>query len=465
MEITFCGAAQTVTGSRHLITVNGSQVLLDCGMFQGRREDTYAQNLTFPFHPSDIQAVVLSHAHIDHCGNLPNLVQHGFQGSIYGTHATRHLADLLCQDAGHIQESDAAYLNKKLARQGRPPVKPLYTIEQAVASSRHLVSQDYDHAFEPVPGVTATLVDAGHILGSAGVVLRLEEKGRVVRLMFSGDIGRRDLPILRDPVLPSDVDYLMMECTYGDTSHAPPEKAYQDLRAVVQRTVARGGKVIIPAFAVGRTQTLVYYLHQMIERTEIPRIPIFVDSPLAVNVSEVFQDHPEFFDEEAHAVMRSSPNGKLLGFDLLTFTHSVEESKALNDRKGPLVIISASGMAETGRILHHLRNNIGDSRNTILITSWMAPHTLGRRLVEGQPVVKIFGEEFPVRAEVQAIDGLSAHAGQDSLLTYAKAVRGRVRGIILVHGEPQPAGIFKEKLAEAGFTRVWYPALGDRIEL
>ena len=465
MEITFCGAAQTVTGSRHLITVNGSQVLLDCGMFQGRREDTYAQNLTFPFHPSDIQAVVLSHAHIDHCGNLPNLVQHGFQGSIYGTHATRHLADLLCQDAGHIQESDAAYLNKKLARQGRPPVKPLYTIEQAVASSRHLVSQDYDHAFEPVPGVTATLVDAGHILGSAGVVLRLEEKGRVVRLMFSGDIGRRDLPILRDPVLPSDVDYLMMECTYGDTSHAPPEKAYQDLRAVVQRTVARGGKVIIPAFAVGRTQTLVYYLHQMIERTEIPRIPIFVDSPLAVNVSEVFQDHPEFFDEEAHAVMRSSPNGELLGFDLLTFTHSVEESKALNDRKGPLVIISASGMAETGRILHHLRNNIGDSRNTILITSWMAPHTLGRRLVEGQPVVKIFGEEFPVRAEIRAIDGLSAHAGQDFLLTYAKAAQGRVRGIILIHGEPKPAGIFKEKLTEAGFTRVWYPALGDRIEL
>jgi metallo-beta-lactamase family protein len=465
MQITFHGAAQTVTGSRHLITINGSKLLLDCGMFQGPRQETYLRNQSFPFAPTEVQAVVLSHAHIDHCGNLPHLVDQGFGGPIHGTQATRHLTDILNQDAGHIQESDAAYLNKKLAREGKPLVRPLYTIEQAVTASRHLVSQDYDVPFEPVPGVKATLVEAGHILGSAGVVLRLEEKGRVVRLMFSGDIGRRHLPILRDPVLPEDVDYLVMECTYGDTSHDPPEKAYEDLKAVIRRTVERGGKVIIPAFAVGRTQTLVYYLHQMIEAQEIPRIPVFVDSPLAVSVTEIFQKHPECFDEETREFMRNDPDGQALGFHLLTYTHSVEESKAINDKKGPLVVISASGMAETGRILHHLRNNIEDSRNTILITSWMAPYTLGRRLVEGERRVRIFGEEFPVRAEVAAINGLSAHAGQDFLLTYATAVRGRARGIFLVHGEPRAAAVFQQKLAVAGFARVWYPKLGESFEL
>lgn len=465
MQITFHGAAQTVTGSRHLLTINGSKLLLDCGMYQGPRQETYLRNQSFPFAPAEVQAVVLSHAHIDHCGNLPHLVHQGFGGPIHGTQATRHLTDILNQDAGHIQESDAAYLNKKLAREGKPLVRPLFTIEQAVAASRHLVSQEYDVPFEPVPGVKAILVEAGHILGSAGVVLRLEEKGRVVRLMFSGDIGRRHLPILRDPVLPEDVDYLVMECTYGDTSHDPPEKAYEDLKAVIRRTVERGGKAIIPAFAVGRTQTLVYYLHQMIEALEIPRIPVFVDSPLAVSVTEIFQKHPECFDQETREFMSNDPDGQALGFDLLTYTHSVEESKAINDKRGPLVIISASGMAETGRILHHLRNNIEDSRNTILITSWMAPYTLGRRLVEGERLVRIFGEEFPVRAEVAAINGLSAHAGQDFLLTYAAAVRGRARGIFLVHGEPRAAAVFQQKLAEAGFAQVWYPKLGESFEL
>jgi len=465
MQIAFHGAAQTVTGSRHLLTINGSKLLLDCGMYQGPRQETYLRNQSFPFAPAEVQAVVLSHAHIDHCGNLPHLVGQGFVGPIHGTQASRHLTDILNQDAAHIQESDAAYLNKRLAREGKPLVRPLFTIEQAAAASRHLVGQDYNVPFEPVPGVTATLVEAGHILGSAGVILRLEEKGRVVRLMFSGDIGRRHLPIIRDPVLPEDVDYLVMECTYGDTVHDSPQKAYEEMKAVIRRTVERRGKVIIPAFALGRTQTLVYYLHQMIEAHEIPRIPAYVDSPLAVSVTEVFQEHPECFDEEMQEFMRKDPDGQALGFDLLTYTRSVEESKAINDKKGPLVIISASGMAETGRILHHLRNNIEDSRNTILITSWMAPHTLGRRLVEGEKVVRIFGEEFPVRAEVACINGLSAHAGQDSLLAYTMAVRGRVREIFLVHGEPRSATVFQQKLAEAGFARVWYPRLGDSSEL
>lgn len=464
MHITFHGAAQTVTGSRHLVTVGGHQILLDCGLFQGRRQDTYTFNLNFPFPPREVDAVILSHAHIDHCGNLPNLVRKGYDGPIFSTHATGLIADLLNQDSAHIQEYDIAYLNKKRARKGQEPLEPLYTVEHARAATRLFRSQPYEQPFEAVPGVTARLADAGHILGSAGIILDLHENGRRVRLMFSGDIGRRGLPIIRDPVLPQDVDYLVMECTYGDRSHEPPEKAYQAMRAVVQRTFDRGGKVIIPAFAVGRTQTLVYYLHEMIERQEISRVPVFVDSPLAVNVTEVFLKHPEFFDEEALAFMRSN-GGHALGFDLLTYTHSVEESKAINDRNGPLVIISASGMAENGRILHHLRNNIGDRRNTILLTSWMAPDTLGRRLAEGQARVNIFGEEHGVEAEVVAIDGLSAHAGQEFLLTYAQAAMPRVREIALVHGEPDAALAFQAKLSAAGFSQVRYPQPGETAEL
>jgi len=273
------------------------------------------------------------------------------------------------------------------------------------------------------------------------------------------------LPILRDPELPNEVDYLIMECTYGDRSHDPPEKAYEELQAVVTRTVERGGKVIIPAFAVGRTQTLVYYLHQMIERGDIPRIPIFVDSPLAANVTDIFRAHPECFDEEALAFMETDPHGSAFGFDLLTYTRSVQESKAINEMEGPIVIISASGMAEVGRILHHLRNNIDDSRNTILITSWMAPNTLGRRLSEGQKRVKIFGEKHRVQAEVTNINGLSAHGGQEFLIKYALASQNRLRHVFLVHGEPGPAQVLRKKLSDAGLAQIHYPKLGEQVEI
>ena len=464
MKITFHGAAQTVTGSRHLVSLNGHHLLLDCGLFQGRRKETYQRNLNFPFNPTDVEAVILSHAHIDHIGNLPNLVRQGYQGSIHATYATTHLADIMLRDSGHIQESDVEFVNKRRARRGKPPVKPLYTLEDARQVAQYLVRQDLKSSFEPVPGVSAILVEAGHILGSAGIILELEERGRKVRLMFSGDIGRLNLPILRDPVLPEDVDYLMMECTYGDRSHDPPDQAYEELQEVVTRTVEREGKVIIPAFAVGRTQTLVYYLHQMIEKGDIPRIPVFVDSPLAINVTDIFRAHPECYDQEMIVFMQEK-NGSAFGFDLLTYTRSVQESKAINTLDGPAVIISASGMAEVGRILHHLRNNIGDARNTILITSWMAPHTLGRRLLEGRKRVKIFGEKYKVRSEVACINGLSAHAGQDYLLTYALATRNRVQKIFLVHGEPRAAMALKEKLAEVGLDQVHYPALGEQVEI
>lgn len=464
MNITFHGAAQTVTGSRHLISLNGHHLLLDCGLYQGRRKETYQRNLNFPFDPTDVEAVILSHAHIDHIGNLPNLVRQGYESPIHATYATTHLTDIMLRDSGHIQESDVEFVNKRRARRGKPPIEPLYTMEDAKRVAQYLVRQDYKYPFEPIPGVVATLVEAGHILGSAGVILELEEHGRKVRLMFSGDIGRLDLPILRDPVLPEDVDYLIMECTYGDRSHDPTDRAYEALQEVITRTVDREGKVIIPAFAVGRTQTLVYYLHQMIEKGDIPRIPVFVDSPLAINVTDIFRAHPECYDQEMLVFMQEQ-YGSAFGFDLLSYTRSVQESKAINMLDGPAVIISASGMAEVGRILHHLRNNIGDSRNTILITSWMAPHTLGRRLSEGQKRVKIFGEKHKVRAEVACINGLSAHGGQDYLLTYALATRNRVQQIFLVHGEPRAAMALTEKLAEVGLAQVHYPAIGDQVEI
>jgi metallo-beta-lactamase family protein len=465
MKITFHGAARTVTGSQHLISLNGKRLLLDCGLYQGRRRETYERNLNFPFDPPSLDAVILSHAHIDHSGNLPNLVKQGFEGWIYATHPTKHLTDIMTRDSGHIQEYDAQFVNKKRARRGEPPIEPLYTVADAERAAWQLNGVEYDMPFQPIPGVIARLVEAGHILGSAGVVLELEEKGRRVRLMFSGDIGRMDLPILRDPVLPPPVDYLIMECTYGDREHNPPDEAYEGLQAVVRRTVERGGKIIIPAFAVGRTQTLVYYLHRMMERGDIPKLPVYVDSPLAINVTDIFRLHNECFDQETRAFMRQDPHGAALGFDLLHYTRSVQESKAINEDHRPSVIISASGMAETGRILHHLRNNIEDPKNTILITSWMAPHTLGRRLAEGSKEVKIFGEKHRVRAQVVSLNGLSAHADQSFLLEYAAAVKGRAKGVFLVHGEQGPATALMEKMDQAGIGPVSYPELGTEIEL
>jgi len=465
MKIAFYGAAQTVTGSRHLLQVNGHQLLLDCGLFQGKREETYSRNLSLGFEPGEIDAMILSHAHIDHSGNLPNLVKSGYRGEIFATSATAHLSNIMLVDSGRIQEQDAAYVNKKRAKRGEAPVEPIYKMEDAAMVAQYFRPVDYEEPFQPIPGVTAHLVDAGHILGSAGVVLDIEEGGRTKRLWFSGDIGRRNLPLLRDPVLPDRADVLIMECTYGDKPHRDPEAAYDELRRVVTRTVGRGGKVIIPSFAVGRAQELLYDFQKMIRAGELPRIPIFVDSPLAVNASEIFTAHEECFDEETRQFIREGRHKTLFGFDRLTFTHSVEESKALNERKDPMIIISASGMAENGRILHHLAHNIGDPKNTVLIVSWQAPYTLGRRLAERQEEVRIFGEPFQRRAEVATIGGLSAHAGQNLLVEYALRVKGRAKDIFLVHGEPDAAEALREKLGEQGMDGVKYPVLGSSAEI
>jgi len=464
VRVNFHGAAHTVTGSQHLLEVNGYRLLLDCGLYQGKRQESYVRNLNFAYDPRSLDAVILSHAHIDHCGNLPNLVQYGYNKTIYATYATADLAPVMMADSGRIQESDAEFVNKKRLARGEEPIEPLYTEADAIRAGELFHGVAYDEPFEPVPGVIARFVDAGHILGSAAISLEIEEHGRKIRFWFSGDIGRFKLPLLRDPVLPEDVDYLLMESTYGDKSHSDPTASFTEFREVVTRTLNRGGKLIIPAFAVGRTQEIVYYLNLMMYDKSVPFAPVYVDSPLAVTASKVFRKHPECFDEETRKFVHEASH-PALDFKMLTYIQTVEESKALNDNKEPMIIISASGMAENGRILHHLKNNIENPRNTVCIVSWQAPDTLGRRLADRENQVRIFGEVYNRRAEVATIGGLSGHAGQDLLIQYALNVKDTVKKVFLVHGEAMQAGVLIGKLKEHDINEVYYPELHSSVEI
>jgi len=355
-------------------------------------------------------------------------------------------------------------VNRKRLARGEELIEPLYTEADAERAASLFRGVHYGKAFEPTPGVVARFVEAGHILGSAAISLEIEEKGRKIRFWFSGDIGRYKLPLLRDPILPDEVDYLLMECTYGDKPHNDPSAAFEEFQEVVSRTIRRGGKVIIPAFAVGRTQELVYNLNLMMFARDVPPVPVFVDSPLAVNASNVFSKHPEIFDDETRWFVRQARH-PALDFKMLTYVQSVEESKALNLRKDPMIIISASGMAETGRILHHLKNNIENPLNTVCIVSWQAPHTLGRRLADREKQVKIFGEPYTVKAEIATIGGLSGHAGQDLLTKYAVNVKDTVKKVFLVHGEEMPAMALSQKLREHNMREVLYPELHSSEEL
>lgn len=468
MQLEFHGAARTVTGSRHLIIVNGKKILLDCGMYQGKRSEGYARNKNFPFDPASIDILVLSHAHIDHSGNIPNLVKQGFKGDIVCTYATRDLCAVMLRDSAKIQQYDAQYVNKKRKKRNEPPIEPLYTMEDAVESLRYFMGMGYDRSREIMPGVTLTFLDAGHILGSASVVLQIddEEAKREVTLVFSGDIGRPDRPILRDPVPAKEADILIIESTYGNRAHAPQESIDDKLKAVIMKTVERRGKIIVPAFAVGRSQELVYRIHKMVDAGQLPNdLAIYVDSPMAIDATGIYRLHPEAYDAELEKFMLEDVHGDPFGFNMMQYTRSVEQSKAINKDKGSSVIISASGMAEAGRILHHLKNNVADPRNSVLITGWQAPHTLGRRLVEKNKKVKIFGEEHDLKAEVVTINGLSAHGDKDEMLDWARTIEDRPKHTYIVHGEVEASEAFAQSLRSNGFKDVNVPDMGQSYSI
>jgi metallo-beta-lactamase family protein len=459
------GAAGTVTGSMHVLQVNGRRILFDCGLFQGKRQEAFERNRSLPFSAADIDVMVLSHAHLDHVGAVPVLINSGYRGPIYCTQATLDLAKAILLDSAKIQENDSAYVNRKRAA-GVAPVEPLYTVADAMRSLRSFVGVGYDYPFDIAPGATLTLRDAGHILGSSICDIRAREDGREARFVFSGDLGRPVSRILRPPERLDSADVLVMESTYGGRTHGPMELNDDELCAVVNRTAKRGGKLVIPAFAVGRTQELVYALNRLHTNGCIPPLPIYVDSPLAVNVTEAFRTHPDCFNDELLGFMRHDADHNAFTFDHLIYTRNVDDSKALNDMAGPLIIIAASGMAEGGRILHHLAHTIGDPRNTVLIVGYMAENTLGRRIMEKQPVVRIYGEEFKLNAEVVTLTGFSAHADHAELMAWASAMNlPRVRDIFLVHGEADAQAALTKALTAAGAPRVRAPQRGEAFDL
>ncbi|NUQ19450.1 MAG: MBL fold metallo-hydrolase [Gemmatimonadaceae bacterium] len=460
MELEFYGAAREVTGSCHILRAGGRTVLLDCGLFQGKRSDAAAKNRTLPVPVQEIDAVVLSHAHIDHAGRLPFLVAQGYANTIWATPATRDLCALMLADSAHIQEQDA----KHLARHGKNFVPPLYAMRDAVRVQELMVGVPYHKPFDVVPGVRVTYVDAGHILGSASVLVDCSEGGVTRRLVFSADVGRYGLPIIRDPESPGGADLVLLESTYGDRDHPPVEDMRARLAEVVTATAARGGRVMIPAFAVGRTQEIIYDLHILAREKRIPPIPIYVDSPLAIETTAVFELHPELFDQTEDFVRQVN---ELFRFDLVHYTRDVGESKALNSQHGPMIIIAASGMAETGRIVHHLANGVSDPRNTVLIVGFQAEHTLGRRIVEKRPMLNIIGEQFPLRAEVVVLNGYSAHADRNELARWLDDLRAKspaLRDVHLVHGEPPAQDALRERLTASGY-RVHAPEPRTRITL
>ncbi len=461
MDIQFIGAAGTVTGSNHLLRTAQGKILLDCGLYQGKRKEAFELNRSFEFYaPKNIDAVILSHAHIDHAGNLPNLVKNGFRGPIYCTHATKDLCEIMLADSAHIQQKDTEFVNKKRAKEGKNLFEPLYTQHDVDETIKLMVGINYHHEFEVLPGINATFYDAGHILGSAVTYMNIEERGKTVKLGFSGDLGRPNMPILRDPEIIPDVDYFICESTYGGRFHEDFEMSEAKVVGIIKKAIERKGKIIAPAFSLGRTQELVYLLHTIFEKGEVPNIPVYVDSPLSFNATQVFRDHTECFDSEisSHILRNEDP----LGFRKLRYITAVEESKQLNDREGPMMIISASGMAESGRILHHLANNIENPANIIMMTGYCAENTLGRRIIEKNKEVNIFGEPHKVNAEVVVFNSLSAHADSDELIYYVnKFDREKMKEIFLVHGEPDQQQKFSDRLLLNHFKSVKIPKKGE----
>ncbi len=467
IELEFIGAAQTVTGSKHLLRTSRATVLFDCGLFQGRRREAQQRNSDLAIDPATLDAVVLSHAHIDHSGALPLLSRRGYRGPVYATPATRDLAAPMLLDAAMIQASDARFIARLIERGERDiePFEPLYDEEDVKHLIAQMVGLPYDHPQVVAPGVCIRFLDAGHVLGSAITLVDIEDEGSRLRLAYTGDLGRHHLPILRDPEGPAGVQVLVIESTYGDRLHEPIELMGDELAAVVTRTFERGGKVVIPSFALERAQEVVYELKRLKDAGRLPPMPVYVDSPLAVKLTDVFRRHPECYDRAARELLQSADSP--FEFPGLTYISSVEESKAIAVEERPSIIIAASGMCEGGRVLHHLRALIGDAKNTVIIVGFQAQHTLGRRLVEGRSEVKIFGMMRERRAEVVVLNGFSAHADQKDLVAFAEEVRrrGRLGRVFLVHGEAPAQEALSKVLATRGFPAVMAPGPGTRVRL
>lgn len=463
LRLQFHGAAQTVTGSMHLLHKDGRTVVLDCGLYQGRRADARNRNANLPVPVSQIEAVILSHSHIDHSGNLPLLVKKGYRGPIYATPATRDLCAVMLMDAAHIQEEDARFYNKRAKRRGsKDRIEPHYTQDDATEAIKLFRTVSYSRPFQITNWLRAQFEDAGHILGSAWVWCQIKDGKKEHRLIFSGDIGRKNLPILRDPSPLQECDYVICESTYGGRYHENPTDMKAQLGEIIGEAVRGKGKILVPAFSVGRTQTLVYFLHQLMDEEVVPEVPVYVDSPLSTNVTEVFRMHPECYDQEARDIWREG--GHVFGADRYHYIRNVRESKQLNRREKPCVIISASGMCESGRILHHLRNNLGSKKNTILIVGYQAAHTLGRRLVEGDTPVRIFGELHKVRARVVTLNGMSSHADAADLREILLPLGSKAKHCWLVHGEPRQSDALAADLQDS-FSAVTVPAPGDEFKL
>lgn len=469
MKLQFCGAARQVTGSSHLITLDsGYKILLDCGLFQGSYNEDLIANNEFLFDPAEINCVILSHAHMDHTGRLPKLVKEGFTGKIHATHATRSLCAIMLLDGAYIQERDAEFYNKK--SQGKNlkapyvPREPLYTTKDVDAAMNLFIGYNYNQWHRVCNGVRVLFKDTGHILGSSSLTLEIEENGKKTYVGFTGDIGRPNRPILRDPQPMPEVDYLILESTYGDTTHeSPPNEIDRFLEIITQTCIKKRGKLIIPAFSIGRTQELVYLLDQASNANRLPPVKVYVDSPLAVNATTVFGSHPECFDNEMNKYLLIDENP--FGFNDLVYIREVEQSKALNDSKEPCIIISSSGMMNAGRVKHHLFNNIENSRNTFLIVGYCSPDTPGGMLRNGATYLTIFGERKTVRADVEVMDSFSAHGDRVEMLGFIENQKARAKKIFLVHGEYDTQQSWRSYLMEKGHSGIEIPAKGEVFTL